>query len=53
MQKVGFDAGRREIGRVRFEEHDAHNVVADVALPLQLRRREKSERKEEKKKTDE
>ena len=36
MQEVRLDARRREAGRVRLEENDAHNVVADVPLSLQL-----------------
>ena len=31
-----LDAGRREVGAVRFEENYADYVVADVTLPLKL-----------------
>jgi hypothetical protein len=33
---VGLDASRREGGVVRLQEHDAHNVITDVSLTLQL-----------------
>lgn len=33
---MALDAGRAEGGVVRLEEHHADDVVADVALPLQL-----------------
>lgn len=37
MQEVGLDAGRREGRVVCLQEHDADDVVSDVALPLELR----------------
>jgi hypothetical protein len=36
VQEVALDAGGREAGVVCFQEHHAHNVVADVTLTLQL-----------------
>lgn len=36
VQKVRLDASRREGGVVRLKEHDAHNVITDVSLTLQL-----------------
>lgn len=36
VQEMAFDARRTEGGVVRLEEHYAHDVVADVALSLQL-----------------
>ena len=38
MQKVRFDAGRREIRRIRLQEDDTNDVVADVSLALQFLR---------------
>lgn len=35
---MALDAGRTECGIVGLEEHDAHDIVADVALPLELLR---------------
>ena len=36
VEEVALDAGRGEGGVARLEEHDAHDVVADVALSLEL-----------------
>lgn len=36
VQEVGLDAGGREGRVVRLQEHDADDVVPDVAFPLQL-----------------
>jgi len=36
MQEVGLDASRREGGVIRLKEHDAHNVITDVSLTLEL-----------------
>jgi len=36
VQEVALDAGRREVGVVRLQEHDANDVVAYVPLSLQL-----------------
>ena len=33
---MALDAGRGEGGVARLEEHDAHDVVADVTLSLEL-----------------
>ena len=36
VQEVGLDASRREGGVIRLKEHDAHNVITDVSLTLEL-----------------
>ena len=36
VEEVALDAGRGEGGVARLEEHDAHDVVADVTLSLEL-----------------
>lgn len=36
MQKVALDAGGAKAGIVRLQEDHAHNVVANVSLPLKL-----------------
>jgi hypothetical protein len=36
VKKMGFDAGRWEVGRVGFEKNDADDIVADVPFSLQL-----------------
>ena len=33
---MALDAGGREVGVARLQEHHAHDVVPDVALPLEL-----------------
>lgn len=36
VEEVGLDASRRERGVIRLKEHDAHNVITDVSLSLEL-----------------
>ena len=39
VEEVALDAGGREVGVVGLEKDHAHDVVADVALPLELETR--------------
>ena len=37
VKEMALDAGGGEGGVVRLQEHDAHDVIANVTLPLELK----------------